>query len=211
MSSSEDSKPSYSDLETLCTQLQARVTRFSAVEQNLIVARDRIDRELARFQSIQSYSRKALPIIDLHDFGTLTAESVIETFEFECSALYLYDSESNILEPLGSFGFTEIKNHYQIGQDFINNVILLSKRTVTIEEPLPYLTFWEKPQLHQIIYCPFHDINGNFQGILLGGISEKNKSFYDVINRELISSFAVFSNQMESLLHNIESQNRIQH
>jgi len=211
MSSSEDSKPSYSELETLCAQLQARVTRFSAVEQNLIVARDRIDRELARFQSIQSYSRKSLPIINLHDFGTITSESVVETFEFECSALYLYDSESNSLELLGSFGFTEIKSHYQVDQDFIDNVILPSERTATIEKPQPYLTFWEKPQLHQIIYCPFHNINSDFQGILLGGISDKNKDFYDVISQELISSFAVFSNQMESLLHNIESQHRIQH
>jgi len=201
-------EPSHEELRELCEKLQARVTRFSVVEQSLITAKDRIDKELARFQSIQAYSKKAIHITDLHDFGTITSESVIVTFEFECSALYLYDHKSKLIKVLGSSGFTDMAAEYPVKMEFIESFARSSDHVVTIEKPRPSRLFWNEPDLCQIIYCPFHDITGNFRGILLGGRSETNQAFYDEINKELISSFAVFSNQMEALFHNIESHQK---
>ena len=60
--------------------------------------------------------------------------------------------------------------------------------------------------LSQVIISPFHDDNKNLNGILLGGISESKKGYYEEISEVLIPSFMVFTQQMSSLLQNFEAK-----
>jgi signal transduction histidine kinase/CheY-like chemotaxis protein len=201
------SKPSYQQLETLCEKLQKRVSKFSAVELNLVMAKDRIDRELARFKSIQSYSEKSIQAEDISVFGEITAESVVETFEVECGAVYLYDPDKKVMKPVGMHGFPVVDKAYPVDDRFITDIVKVNSHDTVIESP-PRMALWRKTDLCQAIYSPFYNLEGRVCGIVLGGRSQVNKEFYDEINPEILSSFAVFVSQMESMYHNIESVQR---
>jgi signal transduction histidine kinase len=60
--------------------------------------------------------------------------------------------------------------------------------------------------LAQVILSSFHDDSKNLEGILVGGISEEKKEYYDEIREELIPSFTVFTQQMSSLLQNFKAK-----
>ena len=93
-----NNKPTYDELITRCDDLQGQVIRFLKVEQELINTRSQLDRDLVRFKAIQSYSQKAIQAKSLEEFGEITIESVIETFEVECSAFFSYDKTENCLK-----------------------------------------------------------------------------------------------------------------
>jgi C4-dicarboxylate-specific signal transduction histidine kinase len=65
---------------------------------------------------------------------------------------------------------------------------------------------WLPSDLYQAIVCPFCDTDGLLAGLLVGGVSLLKKAYYGEIREEMIPSFVVFSQQMSSLLHNLESQ-----
>jgi signal transduction histidine kinase len=60
--------------------------------------------------------------------------------------------------------------------------------------------------LSQVIIAPYHDDSKNLAGILMGGISESKKGFYEEISEEMIPAFMVFAQQMTSLLQNFEAK-----
>ena len=84
---SRANKPTYDELKALCDGLQRQITHFLVVKQDLIDTRNSLDRDLARFKAIQSYSQKVIHAGSLQDFAEITVESIIEAFELECSAL----------------------------------------------------------------------------------------------------------------------------
>jgi hypothetical protein len=55
-----EDRSDYDDLKAKYEDLRKRVNRSLKIEQDLINAKDSLDRELARFRAIQSYSEKAL-------------------------------------------------------------------------------------------------------------------------------------------------------
>jgi signal transduction histidine kinase len=56
-----------------------------------------------------------------------------------------------------------------------------------------------------VILSSFHDDSHQLEGILMGGITEEKKEYYDEISKELIPSFMVFTQQMGSLLRNFKA------
>ncbi|MCK4464580.1 MAG: hypothetical protein KAU83_02615, partial [Bacteroidales bacterium] len=88
----------YDELKATCEDLQGQVIRFLKVEQDLINTRSQLDRDLARFKAIQSYSQRIIQAKSMEEFAEITVESVIETFEVECSAFFSYDKAENCLK-----------------------------------------------------------------------------------------------------------------
>jgi K+-sensing histidine kinase KdpD len=76
---------------------QAQIIRFLKVEQDLVDARSKLDRDLSRFKSIQTYSQRVLGAESIEEFAGITIESVVETFEVECSSFFVFDKTRNIL------------------------------------------------------------------------------------------------------------------
>jgi uncharacterized protein YigA (DUF484 family) len=87
----------YEDLKARCDDFQSQIIRFLKVEQELINTRSRLDLDLSRFRLIQDYNQKVLAAESIDDFATITVESIVETFEVECSALFLYNKQNDSL------------------------------------------------------------------------------------------------------------------
>ena len=182
-----EGKPTYNELETMYIELQNQVTRFSAVEQNLINTKDSLDRELARFKTIQSYSEKAIHAKSLKDFATITVESIIEVFEVECSMLLKYDKTTKSLKFMASFDFEKNVEELPLDMDWIAAKNLLHGRgRVVIEQPHPTKDPWSSLGLCQVIFRPYYDEREELEGFVLGGRTVKNQSYYDELKNELI-------------------------
>jgi class 3 adenylate cyclase len=201
-----EDKLNFDDLKAKYDDLQKRATRSLKVEQDLIYAKDSLDRELARFRGIQSYSEKAIYVSRLKDFAEITVESVIEAFEVECSAMLTYDQAGNILKVEATFGFEDFGVGHPLDIDWLAAKGLLKGRNAYIEEIDSYTHPWRSLGLCQAILCPYNDAKGDLRGFLLAGRSLKNKAFYSEITQEMIPSFMVFTKQLSTLLQNFESK-----
>src|SRR5512137_2013214 len=117
-----ENKPSYDELKTKCDDFQAQIIRFLKVEQDLVDARSKLDRDLSRFKSIQTYSQKVLAADSIEEFASITIESVVETFEVECSAFFVFDKVKNMLTVQSLFGFEdESHSSCQLDSDWISS------------------------------------------------------------------------------------------
>ena len=200
------SPPNNDELVARCDDLQGQVIRFLKVEQDLIHTRNQLDRDLARFKAIQSYSQQIMHAESMDEFAEITVESVIETFEVECSAFFSYDNTENCLKMKGMFGFESNYLDCQLDGEWIASRGISQEGNVIIENISPGSDPLGSMGLSQVIISPYHDDNNNLDGILMGGVSEGKKDYYDKISKELIPSFMVFTQQMSSLLQNFNAK-----
>ena len=78
--------------------LQRHIAKLSLVQQQLIHTRDQLDRELERFAAIHQYNTQAIGIRDAERFAEMTAETLIDLFELEFAAFWLFDAEGALAE-----------------------------------------------------------------------------------------------------------------
>jgi signal transduction histidine kinase len=201
-----NNKPSYEELIAKSEDLQGQVIRFLKVEQDLIHTRNQLDRDLARFKAIQSYSQRIIQAASKEEFAEITVESVIETFELECSAFFSYDKEGDCLKVKAMLGFEAKHMDCQLDGEWIASRGIHQEGKVIIENVSPDSEPMGPLGLSQVIISPYHDEIKNLGGILLGGVSVSKQDYYDEISEELIPSFVVFTQQMSSLLQNFEAR-----
>src|SRR5210317_342594 len=75
-------------LQEQLEQLQLKVTRSLAIEQQLINSRFQLDQELQRFRSIYHYGQLLGKCSDMEHFAEILAESVVDIFEIESSIVW---------------------------------------------------------------------------------------------------------------------------
>jgi len=202
-----ETKPTYEELKTKCDDFQAQIIRFLKVEQDLVDARSKLDRDLSRFKAIQTYSQRVINAESIEDFANITVESVVETFEVECSALFVYDKNRNVLAIQSSFGHDdEAIVDCQVDNDWISAKGFFKKGKVILEQVQPDSVPFGKTGLFKVILSPYYNEDGNLHGMLTGGVSIEKKAYYDEISEELIPSFMVFTQQMSAMLQNFEAK-----
>jgi signal transduction histidine kinase len=202
-----NNKPTYKELQARCDDLQGQVIRFLKVEQDLINTRTSLDLDLERLKAIQSYSQKVIQAETLKDFAEITVESVVETFELECSAFFSYNETSSLkVEALIGFNDAAKKEVCTLDFEWITSRGFHKGGKAKIEKVQPDSSPLGALGLSQVILSPYYNDDGKLHGMLMGGISVSKQSYYDEINEELIPSFMVFTQQMSSLLQNFEAK-----
>jgi len=202
-----ENKPSYDKLKSKCDDFQAQIIRFLKVEQDLVDARSKLDRDLSRFKAIQTYSQRVINAESIEEFANITVESVVETFEVECSAIFFYDKNRNMLAIKSSFGQDEEAIvDCKVDNDWISSKGFFKKGKVILEQVEQDSVPFGKTGLFKVILSPYYDENGNFHGMLTGGVSIEKKAYYDEISEELIPSFMVFTQQMSAMFQNFEAK-----
>jgi class 3 adenylate cyclase len=202
--------PTYEELKARHNKLQKEAARSLIIGQELITAKDQLDRDLARFMTIQSYGEKAIHLGDREEFYQLSVESIIEAFEVECSALLKYDKEGDRLIVMAAFGFDDLKVGESLIIDWLRSKGHLKGKNAFIENIYNDSHPWTFLGLCQLILCPYLDNRGKLRGFVLGGRTRKNQAFYDEFTRELIPAFMVFSQQVGTLFQNLESKEHLE-
>jgi DNA-binding response OmpR family regulator/signal transduction histidine kinase len=191
----------------VCADLQNQVSRFIKVEQNLVTARDLLDRELARLKAIQSYSVRALRVTEVEAFAVLTVESVVEAFELEVSLFLRAQADRPALQVMSAFGFQENPSHLHLE---LPAERMSAQESCIVAKQDPLLRAWAALDLVEAIICPFSDNAGVLHGLLLGGRTRANEAFYSPIKDELRSAFTIMAHESGALLQALESKQIIQ-
>jgi class 3 adenylate cyclase len=202
--------PTYEELKARHDKLQKEAARSLIIGQELITAKDQLDRDLARFMTIQSYGEKAIHVGDREEFYQLSVESIIEAFEVECSALLKYDKEGDRLIVMAAFGFDDLKVGEPLTIDWLGSKGHLKGKNAFIENIDNDSHPWIFLGLCQLILCPYLDSRGKLRGFVLGGRTRKNQAFYDEFTRDMIPAFMVFSQQVGTLFQNLDSKEHLE-
>lgn len=85
-------KLTHEELKERYRELQLRVTRFSATEQELINTRDRLDHELELYKRLHKYNETAAKVTGLDDYFQVMAEALVDVFDLESGLILVADS-----------------------------------------------------------------------------------------------------------------------
>ncbi|MGB0723340.1 MAG: response regulator [Gammaproteobacteria bacterium] len=188
------------DLRAQCDELRGHLTRFTAVQQQLITTRDRLDRELHRFSAIHQYNTQAITSRGWHAFAELTAESVVDVFELEFGVLWLSpadvlpDTHPAVAVGIDASAFSPNQLHDWLEELSAKHGNLSLRRAGEDGDDISALG------LEQLVIARCAGPDGTDLGLLLGGVTRAQSDFYDGITEEHLESFGVFSQQVGALL-----------
>jgi PAS domain S-box-containing protein len=183
-------------------ELQLRVTRFSAIEQELINTRDRLDHELILYKRLQGFTQRAIQNINLFEFITLLLESIIDIVEVESSFIYIDHSAENAEGELFQEGISlDVirKAHYRsVFKQLLKRIG--AKQAVVLHAEKDGETLPEELQtcICFRIEIPEH----GFSCLLAGAITKKNAPLYQEIKNKHNTIFEILCNQTETLYTN---------
>jgi len=201
----------YGELLERYTTLRGHLARFTTVQQQLIGARNRLDRELERFSALHRFNTQAMGLTDMSDLAEATSEAVIDVFELEFGGLWLADPSHDIEEDIAALIGLEAG---AIARDDVRSWLASSGRT-----GFALLRRKTTPRLgtigiHQLVLGVCRGSNGKMLGVLLGGVTTESEDFYEGLEAEDAGSYSVFTQLVAALVRNqanrtlIESQLR---
>lgn len=191
--------------------LQRRVTRFSAVEQELIDTRNRLDCELGRFGRIHAFSTRALQAGSDEAFAIMVADALLDVFELEVGLFWLFDDQGRLLsEPSASSGF-------RTGHDSFARIRLWLESRIVVQQEKGCFFAADSAEFqqaglnfsHMLAGCCRH-LDGKPLALLLTGITTAAAKFHEALHEDEAQSFRVFTAQVAALHANRASAAIIQ-
>jgi PAS domain-containing protein len=195
-------KKTYEQLENEYKELQFRVTRFSAVEQELINVRDQLDHELELYKRMHNYNGQALLAENEDDFYKSITDALVDVFELECGLVMIHDDHDQQRTKVVTEGIV-ISG---LEEKFILETITLSSKFKTGKSVIVgqnHLSdFSAYKHLHTGLFSSVHEIKLGYSLFFGGFISTVNKDSYNPISERRLAMFAVFVQQMQAIFAN---------
>jgi PAS domain S-box-containing protein len=175
-------------------ELQLRVTRFSAIEQQMINIRSKLDNEIVMHKRLHSFNNLALEEMSDIDYCRLAADSVIDVFEIQFGIIIVGNRE---MESVSAFSIEGLELKDNDNSKILSHVISIfsSNKSDKILE----LDTSDFKLIAQIF--PFaqafgvnltDDIN-DISIIIIGGILENGIQQYDKLEDDRRIIFGVFA------------------
>jgi len=196
-------KPSYDELHQAYLDLQLRVTRFSAKEQELINARNLLDRELLGYKRMNDFHVAAIDLRDIPSLLTLIAETVVDLFDVEIG----YACFRELSAP--SF----IQCHLEGG---------IRQEELELKEALKEVCLNQEGESHQFVEEDSRGFalarymvgkkakaDAGVEMVVVGAVSRKKKDTYDRFNHRRLAIFKLFLESCSAFLSSINAGNRI--
>lgn len=192
-------KPSYEELETMCRELQAKVTKGIVLQHELSSIKDELDQELNRFRLIQEFGEVGMFQESIRDFATAATEYFVQAFEQPHCLLAEYCREDGTLRPLSTFGFsgTDIPGCFVVGhRQFRRREGFLLSQRPGFQSELGFLA------LEDALAAPLFAPDGIFLGLVACGQKSEDQRFYNPIDPKDRHAFTIMATKVGYLLHN---------
>lgn len=203
----EAHKKSFETLLSDYRDLQLRVTQFSNVEQELINAKDKLDRELVSHRRLNVFIQNALKEISNVQFVQLVAESIIDILELEASVVWfsdLGDNGNGVFYSEGLFSnIDDLKNELIHQSAKVSNEFLKKIEGNAFENKN-----LEKLISEGLIFQYNTNDSGN-SFVLLGLITDENAPLYEQIHKRHETIFSLFAQQVKSIYLNRKKSEKI--
>lgn len=190
-------------------ELQLRVTRFSATEQELINTRDRLDHELELYKRLYKYNALALKAKTYEDFYHLLCEAVVDVFEVESSFIFLQENQIGSTPYLYTEGLKFENSIQEIAQEIasVKSQFQDYGNHILTEDFLKSQTIFS--QFSRGVFGSIVDEGKTYSLVVFGMISKSNEKLYSEINERQLTLFGVFLQQLNALVSNRRKNDQI--
>ena len=202
-------QPDYKSLLEQYRELQLRVTRFSATQQELINTRDRLDQELELYKRLNRFSQDSLAEMSTSRFLQLVAEAMIELLEVESSAAILFRSVENPEPLLVHEGHLTSENTSVLCTTLNTDVRKHAKTGVQLLSSEHIQTEFKLAEFSQGLYLAYYDEEGDFSLHLIALISKGNAPLYPSLLPRHQTIFGVFAQHASAILANRQKRKQI--
>lgn len=200
----------YEALKAKYHALELRVTRFSAVQQQLIDTKDRLDREVTIYSRMHRFNSNALQDLSPQAFAELVAEALVDVFEVEIGCVWTWDHTAGASCIAATHGVKPFNSsladlpltlhHVTPGKSLEWTSILTEAQRAALA---PALT------LRHAIVSQIADEHAGPKLLLLAGNSEDRYRLYEPISKDREQVFAVFAQQVIAHLSNLQNRRTI--
>ena len=200
---------SYDELLKQYRDLQLRVTRFSAIEQELINTRDRLDHELVLHQRLHRYNSDALNQTNESAFFQLQTEAIVDVFETEASLIVYVPSDGR---PVVIYreGFSPTHTPQLVDEiKKISSKLSPGKSQIVKSDVLNLYDCFSA--FDQGLFSYFIEPGLNYEVYLCGLISKTNAPLYNKPQERHLTIFGVFTQQLQAMLANRKRSEEITH
>lgn len=197
MDSSNDNK-----LQLQLEQLQLKVTRSLAIEQQLINSRFELDRELQRFRSIYHYGQLLGRCSDMSHFAEILAESVVDIFELESSLIWLTDDGVQLNQNAASI--VDCVFSVEDCSDlklWLENTLLTAQLPQVLRSRIGDKNH-PNEKYHRLITANMVNSEGVCLGVVVGFVSAAKTELYDVDIADCEDAFGVLCHLSSTLYQN---------
>ena len=195
---------SYEKLLREYRELQLRVTKFSAVEQELINIRDRLDSELEMYKRMHQFSARALKQESKADLIRFIADAIVDVFETEGAMVLFERSGENPVSILYTEGL-----RFEVSDDDLKKCIRNVSRDVAhLRKPILYNDILGNHPafvaFRESLWYTYHDFELDYTIHFAGLISFARSGLYSPLLDRQSAIFNVFAQQAISLLGNFQ-------
>ena len=197
---------SYENLLEQNRELQLRITRFSAIQQELINTRDRLDSELELYKRKQRYSSKALRVNNFEELYTLLSEGLVDILEVEFGIIHIH-------YPLNPENDVLIAEGYPIPDDA--SCFSTQLRALHASQGNGLCTSTQLAPFHSLLMNSVMLVGYvveelNYEVYFVAGNSADNALSYPTLDNRHIQIFTLFANQMHLVLANLKRKKKIE-
>ena len=187
----------YQELKMKYDELQLRVTRFSVIEQELIHARNQMDKEVLIYRQMQQFNSKAQEDITDDYYCRLVTESLLEIFEIEIAfiCIDIPNSGNSAVRHMEGYALNE-EQKFELHLYMINLFADLPSGTLRSFEPRTSDKIRSILPVRHLMVTQVRDPHLNITITLMGGITDKGSPFYEPIRKDREAAFTVFSQQV---------------
>jgi signal transduction histidine kinase/CheY-like chemotaxis protein len=185
-------------------------SRYTALQQQVIDLKDRLDLEFARFGRMNSFHTKVLQLNEISEVPPIVTEAIVDIFEMEFGAMFLLDEIGRIKSNVEVFGI-------DIDQQLLQQIAytLLEQQPEVIPFQAQQI---DKKALHKIspqanlghlAYSFIQASDLRLQALIFSGNSVPGMDFYEMPSAEILEIFSVFSRQVGSLMDSLKSRHEL--
>ena len=192
----------YEELQQAYLELQSRVTRFSAKEQELINVRDMLDQELVGYKRMNEFHAAAIEVSEVPQLLELVAETLVDLFETEIG----FACFRNLKEG-------EYHCHLEGAGKFKEGEIREAMHALCTGDDGPY--FWrdgltdEEAPLARFMVGKKHRKGSTMEMVMAVAVSRDKAQTYGQVDQRKFTLFQVFVESCSAYLESITASQRI--
>ena len=190
---------------------QHRVPPYAVVQQQLIQARDHLDRQVTSLTRMHAFNARALGIQDDAVFATAVAEALVEIFELDFGVCWLRDATGTLREPVGSLGLAVEGPVLRDAGIWLSTDQARSGRgDAWILDADALRHVGSALSIDQAICASCRQADGQAGALLLCGVTAARAPFFEVLTPVLGRAIGFFAQQLAALQENRTSRATIE-
>jgi PAS domain S-box-containing protein len=191
-------------------EMQLRVTRFSAIEQELINTRDRLDQELEMYKRLYYYNALALNATSYDQFYHILCEAIVDVFEVEGAIIVLESLDEGQVQYVYKEGVNIEGTIQAVSEavDRLHSMVASDRVAKMTEELLSQNELFS--QFNQGLFGIVKEEKFGLKVYVLGLVSQTNARLYNPITERKETLFGVFMQQLQALVSNRKQTDQIE-